>query len=449
MFHLLDAEDRANKAALLIAHERYTTEFAPFVKNAARLEYAKRDIFMMIDEICGELGADTQKVATRFLEVLAEHQKMNPDGLPSGKNVKDQEGLEDIKHTDVMDRGDVEGAGLEEALNPDGLEKQDLTSEGRVKAYAAEDSGNLKDQTTWKPCFRCGNKLNPVAAQLSPVCPECTNELRREAVSWSESEQQAGQPDAVTAPVNPNQQFQCVLCVKNGQMFTGTREQVMQHVEQAHADEVQQSNQIPQAPAQPGTPQTFSRKQAERDEVTVDEPNAATPADRFDDLIQQIADRAAARQFSQPDEDEVRAIAEQYGLDESEVRDNLTMVATFGTHTAKDGELVAEDQDGVFGMEGYTEVQNVGGRVESHEALIPVDIAIAKVADEMNMERNLVYNMVRDKYGADLPDKYHASVSGEHHFYLPQTLIGEQNEVGPSANPDVAAQEAQAVPVGQ
>lgn len=440
MFHLLEAEDRANKAALLLAHERYQREFAPFVKNAARLEYAKRDLFLMLDEVCSETGGDVEKVARRFMEVLAEHQKMNPDGLPSGKNVKEQEGLEDIKHTDVMDRGDVEGAGLEEALNPDGLEKQDLTSEGRVKAYAAEDSGNLKDQSTWKPCFRCGNKLNPVAAQLSPVCPECTHELRREAVSWAGDEQQAGQPDAVTAPVNPNQQFQCVLCVKNGQMFTGTRDQVMQHVEQAHADEIQQSN--PPANPSQGTPQTFSRKQAEREEVVVNEPNAATPADRFDDLIQQIADRAAARQFSQPDEEEVRAIAQQYGLEESDVRENLIMVATFGTFTAKDGELVAEDQDGVFGMEGYTEVQNVGGRVDSHEALIPVDIAVAKVADEMNMQRDLVYNMVRDKYGADLPDKYHASVSGEHHFYLPQTLIGEQNEVGPSANPDVAAQEA-------
>lgn len=445
MFHLLEAEDRANKAALLIAHERYERQFAPFIKNAARLAYANRDILEMIDEVCTEVGADTQKVADRFLEIIAEHQKMNPDGLPSGKNVKNQEGLEDIKHTDVMDRGDVEGAGLEEALKPKGLKKQDINSESRVRAYNAGEAGNLKDQSTWKPCFRCGNKLNPIAAQSSPVCGECTKALLgKEAVSWSDNdEQNAGQADALAQPTDPNARMQCSLCAKRGQVQTGTREEIMQHLEQVHADEIQQmQQQSPQAPQVPQQQQTFTKK-AERDEVEVEDSNSTTPADRFDDYIQQMADRAAARQFSQPDEAELRAIAEQYGLDENDIRENLIMVATFGSHTAKNGDLIAEDIDGVFDLDGYTEVQNVGGRVESHEALVPIDIAIGKVAEEMNMKSDLVYNMVRDRYGADLPDKYHASVSGEHRFYLPETLVGEQSEVGPSARPDVAAEEAQ------
>jgi hypothetical protein len=170
-------------------------------------------------------------------------------------------------------------------------------------------------------------------------------------------------------------------------------------------------------------------------------PQQQNPADRFDNIVQETADRAAARQLSLPSDNEVAEIAQQTGLQDDEVRQRLISTAQFGNYKATNGSLDAEDLP-----DGYTEITvgETGGRIDAHQALVPVEVVIGKVAEEMEMERSLVMNQVVDRYGGgSLPDKYHASVSGERHFYLPNELAGNMQ---PQPNPNPPQPEQEGLP---
>jgi hypothetical protein len=67
-------------------------------------------------------------------------------------------------------------------------------------------------------------------------------------------------------------------------------------------------------------------------------------------------------------------------------------------------------------------MEGMGGQVETHTANVPTDLAAEKVASDLGMEKDLVYNMLKDSYGDDLGDQYSASVSGEHRFFLPESM---------------------------
>lgn len=72
MFESLLAEDQANKAAVLLANERYNAQLAPFVKgSAARLEHVRPNVERIIDEVCTEMGADHDYVTSRLEEHLS------------------------------------------------------------------------------------------------------------------------------------------------------------------------------------------------------------------------------------------------------------------------------------------------------------------------------------------------------------------------------------------
>jgi hypothetical protein len=176
---------------------------------------------------------------------------------------------------------------------------------------------------------------------------------------------------------------------------------------------------------------------ADVQEQAVVEPLPAVPGDNFDDMVQDLADRAAAIQFSTLDEKDLHTLAESLGLGPDDLDGKVQVVAVFDNYTGVNGQLVNKVPDM---PPDYQEVQSSVIRATAHEALVPVDIVVQKVAEQMDMDQDLVYNMIKDKYGADLPDKYHAAVQGEYHFYVPASLAvntedvaAEQGDIGPTS----------------
>src|SRR5581483_5093562 len=96
-------------------------------------------------------------------------------------------------------------------------------------AYASAEAGNLNDESTWKPCYRCGKGLNPVVAQVTPVCKSCTEELKKisEGINaWDDSS--LSEPNSVVDYDENNGEFekdapfQCKLCAERGEEVKGS-----------------------------------------------------------------------------------------------------------------------------------------------------------------------------------------------------------------------------------
>lgn len=159
-----------------------------------------------------------------------------------------------------------------------------------------------------------------------------------------------------------------------------------------------------------------------------------SPKGKFSDIVEAMANHAAAREFSTIQDEEIQAIAGQYGLDPNEVRKQVIVRAQFGDFVAVNGKVGSSDIP-----EGYTpvSVDGIGGVVDAHEAIVPTNSAVRKVAEDLGMEEGNVYSSIKDAMGADLSDEYHTSVSGEHMFYLPQELL----DSGEPAQPEPPAPE--------
>jgi hypothetical protein len=388
----------ANKKALLLAQTRFRAQILPFVGNKPeRLAFARNEVDRIVAECATQMGADVEYVQSRFDAYIAdavavsEPQKIElefsqaelNDGSPPKRNDPDKVNPEPDATTEVTDSGIV----LEEGVDPDA-------------------TVDLNDDTQKTTCFRCGGDIQGhLASSGSKVCVVCTFDLRNKlGLGQSPTEQ-------YMVPADPNARVECTFCAQKGQHFEGTQDEVNQHITSSHQPELMQQHMQPQFNVQPVA--------ALDDSETVDD-NASNPSHHFDDVIQQMADRAAAQQFSQADDQEVQEIAQRYGLNPDEIKKNLIATATFGNFTAVNGQLT---DDGV--PDGYTEVEmeGMGGRVESHDAQVPVQAAVNKVAQDLQMEPDLVYSELRDSYGTDLGDQYHASVSGEHRFFLPNNMI--------------------------
>jgi hypothetical protein len=177
----------------------------------------------------------------------------------------------------------------------------------------------------------------------------------------------------------------------------------------------------PPPPPAPGLP--------ERQKPVEAPPKENAPTDRFEDMVQNLADRAAAREFSKPSEEEIQAIASQLNVDADELRNTILGTAQFGDFKAVNGELADQPVP-----DDYQEVavDGAGGHVSSHEALVSVDAVLQKVAEESGQEASYIYDLLKDKFGGvELPDRYHASVSGDHRFYLPASMLNVDAPVTP------------------
>lgn len=472
MYDLL-AQERANKAALILASQRYTMRFAPFVKDSkSRLAYVEAQLDEMLAHVADETQADFDYLKNRFDQFIAEtvldpsndnnHQELQyqtqGESFPVERNEEGDPLEGEVVKDDVQNLGDVDGAGDAEAVQSDA--KEDLADYSKDGPGASEiDEGPISQRSNvvtagkTDSCVRCGKALNAIIAKRTVVCPDCTASLKKKALDdfdlgSGDNTQYNDQSTDYLQDSVPGQDlpFRCKICGE-----PGSQQDVAAHVQQAHPEAIQAKydEMMGNQPQNPEAPQPMAAAK-EADVPDAQDPDRAevqplpeTPADRFDDTIQDLANRAAARQFSAPSDQEIQTISSQLGLNPGEVRQALYAAAIFGNYTAINGQLGGQAQ----APEGYEEVslQGLGGSVNSHEALVPVDLVVNKVADSMNMEPNLVYQQVRDKYGDDLPDKYHASVSGETHYYLPTEMAGNQQAqqqqpaydptVGPTAPP--------------
>lgn len=189
---------------------------------------------------------------------------------------------------------------------------------------------------------------------------------------------------------------------------------------------------------------TAGEYEKQQDEnAAVDDEHAQTPSSHFDYVIENMANRAAARHFSAPTDEDISQIASTYGLDANEIKQSIQATATFGNYHASNGVIGPGSGEGP--PEGYTEVDlnNNGNGIQAHEAVVPMNLAIRKVSEDLNMDPNSVYDSVKGAYGGDLSDEYHTSVQGEFHYYLPQELMAKATSHPQPQAPDQSQQSQQ------
>jgi len=566
----LTASEKANKIALLLVHERYSKQLAPFVKNSkTRYDYVQDTVAKIINEICKETGADVDWVTDRFSAldaVLVDNKNVKHEELdskPDGPYTTNSEAtIEGIKSTDVADRGDVPGAGREEALKADATQdlneetasetgetevdnktaallKEAMTSrdfrliagilaqtgadQNMIEAFAqalgqtnpmfdyerfvAAAQGSPmsgRDAPGYRPysCFRCGDELDETVKN-SKVCLSCNHELLKLALPQPDGTDgtmgigagaEGPGVQELPQPVNPNIPYACKICGAEGE-----QEEILAHINRDHADVLQRQQEMstdnmgqdnlgvtaPLAstkelpvPLQgtlgwekwPSNNELLQRvaellethpeiatelealiqqlgitptaKTADvpqpTDQSAEVQPLPENPGDRFDEYVQRLAETAAARKFSQLTDEDIHSISSQIAQSPDDIKNAIKIVAVFGDQVGVNGQLGGDPS----APEGYEEVpaQGLSGQQNTHDALVPTDLILQQVASDLNMSPDLAYNMVKDKYGADLPDKYHASISGQVHYYLPSGMAMNQQqpqnpEVGPAAPP--------------
>lgn len=450
-----DNTERDNvRSAVVLGKVRFDQQLGPFVRTSkVRLESSlvQSELSRIIAEVSNEVKADPDKVGAALRTILAAGVTMDTGGVavtkpdrvdvteggetsvPSGKDETAAEPLPGIERTDVYDHGAV-------------LEDEILDADAQIDITKPLNS---------ESCVRCKEAS---ALEDSPVCQECTDALvaiakKKEAAPLNAQPNTPAQPAAQPAqqpaapthlmPLNPNAPYQCTVCGR-----TGTWDEVNQHLQTAldvpHMTAKQQlqlqDRQIPQMqPQQPATqapavPQQAPayhgsvtageyEKQQDQD-AAVDSEHAQTPSSHFDYVIENMANRAAARHFSAPTEADIQQIAQTYGLDANEIKQSIQGVATFGNYHGVNG-IIGAAEEGP--PQGYTEVDlnNNGNGIQSHEAVVPMNLAVRKVSQDLNMDPNSVYDSVKSAYGGELSDEYHTSVQGEYHWYLPQELMAK------------------------
>ena len=493
-----DTEKQNVRSAVVLGKIRYDEQLAPFVRTSkVRLESSlvQSELGRIIAEVSAEAKADPDKVGAALRRVISDVTLDNSgilnkpapreklpstktfgddtysEGAPSGKDEKTPKELPGVTHTDVNDRGVV----LEDEI------------------LEADDQIDITKPLNSESCVRCKKES---ALEDSPVCQVCTDALVALAKK-KEALVPAGNPGTTPAaapqqqqlapthvmPLNPNSPYQCTVCGR-----TGTWDEVNNHLQQAldvpHMTAKQQlalqDQQIPQmqpqqpaqqAPAAPQqAPAYHAMKQThailqefglavppdledfikeageyekEQDQdAAVDAEHAQDPSSHFDYVIENMANRAAARHFSAPTDQDISQIATTYGLDPGEVKQSIQGVASFGNFHGING-TIGTDPNGGQPPQGYTEVDlnNNGNGIQSHEAVVPMNLAIRKVSEDLKMDPNNVYDSVKSAYGGDLSDEYHTSVQGEFHFYLPQELMAKATQHPQPPTPDQQQQQ--------
>lgn len=438
----------AIRSAVILGKFRYDDQLAPFVRTSReRLEsdLVKSELLRIAAECAYETGADAEKVYETLKVVISDVvipvsdperedvTKIN-DGVPPVKNVKDKP--EPQATTDVLDHGAV----LEdEILEPEGFKRVDIES---------------------MACVRCGSVDIP---EKSVVCEGCNTILvgkakKKEALATQPGQSfnaQPAQPQAPAAttpmvPLNPNAPYQCVVCGR-----TGTFDDIKQHLDTAQdVDHLRAKQQQPTqqqgTPVTQGQPQqqyahTAGEYEQQRDDpenTAVDEDPTTSPSGRFDEVVQEMANRAAARHFSTAQDKDIQQIADSYGFDPDQVRSSLQITADFGNYHAANGQIgdyqVPKDYTEVdLSSVGSTDSPAQSG-TQTHEAVVPVNTAVRKTAEDLGMDPANVYSALKDSFGGDLSDDYHVSVQGEYHYYLPRELMQTATN-----HPDPAQQQQQ------
>lgn len=265
------------------------------------------------------------------------------------------------------------------------------------------------------------------------------------------------QPNVMT-PLNPNAPYQCNVCGR-----AGTFDDINNHINTAsdtqHMMAKNQQHQVTQGQPQGGQAgqplANFKLADADNDDPgayyqnvhkdeVVDTGGPQTPLDHFTSVVTEMANRAAARHFSQSNDDIANKVGQAYGLDPQEVKGSLFGVADFGNFHAANGIIGAAEnvpQDYVpLGIAGSGDTQG------KHEAVVPVDTAVRKVSEDLGMNATNVYAAIKDSFGDSLSSEYHTSVEGTFTYYIPKTLMDQATQ-SPQPEPP-PTQDQQGMPSG-
>lgn len=399
LFYEDTIERESNLKGVLLATTRFKNALLPWVsKNTVqRLPYVDHEVSRIASECAAEVGADRDYVESRLRQYIAEAVAVSE---PEKMDLEDRGEASPPEKFDpapvnpepdaVTDVHEHEPVLVDEILEPDAT--IDITE---------SITSSIADEESWDPCFRCGKKVNPVVRLASPVCTACTDELR----ALAQSPLAPPVPPGALQPADqdPNEQVICTYCQEAGIRFSGTREQLEQHVLQHHAQDMRE------------------------DQAAALQQTAAgdSPVTSFDSNVANIANKAAAKHYSQPTDEDIDRLSNDLGLDREDVRSNLRVIAQFGEFVGVNGGLT--DVEGIdAAVEEGAQSVGEGGRVESHTAVVPVDLALTKTADDLNLDAESLRAMVSESYGNELSDEYYYSVSGERRFYLPTELLNSE-----------------------
>jgi hypothetical protein len=259
-------------------------------------------------------------------------------------------------------------------------------------------------------CPTCGAQVNIPGTTGS--CSNCGTQLGTQQVNPPASAQ-IGQPAAPTGTPGIG-----------GVMQNTFMPQASKKVAQMPGED------IPQAAA-PGlsqpTPAPMPTAPKPGEDVEVGQGLTDTPRERFNDVTENLANRAAAKQFSIASDEIIQAIAQQTGVDPEQVRSALQVEARFGEEVAINGNL-----GGQIDPEAFTEItlDNHSPEIEGQQAQVPLQMAINTVSQELGTDPDFLLKQIVDSFGGQqLPEEYTVPLTGSHKFYLPIELAGAQQQL--------------------
>lgn len=440
------------RSAVVLAKIRYDEQLAPFVRESrARLEstLVRTELDRIIKECASEVGANEDVVAKRFLTMLSD--VVLPVTQPETVNVTD------------LGAGPSEPSVKNTEEKPEPQATTDVKDHGVVLQDEIENPGKIIDLYKMS-CFRCETNDHE---ENSPLCADCEASILLEAGvtpdflagktadmagtpagGYSQNstapvpggQQGVVGPQQPMTPLNPNSPYQCNVCG-----YTGNFHDVQTHIMQASDPQHMQAKQNGTVNPSGGPQQqqmasvgglTWTKQADEedgsgsayednihKDEVKVDPAQQqANPKTHFEQIIQTMANRAAARSLSTPSEKTIQSVAQAYGLDPEQVKSSLFITATFGDYSFTNGQAGQQQPP-----QGYVPLNLDGkqGQDSGHEVVVPVIPAVRKTADDLGMDENSVYSSVKDNMGADLSDDYHVTAQGQYTLYVPSALMDQ------------------------
>lgn len=420
-------ERKAVKSALQLALSRYRDTFGKFVQGkASRLAYVDDHLTRLAHECSAAVDADPFEVEKQLRIILAEEVAVSepekvdvetPVGGEEGNKYKYEDGrpeMEGVADSDIKETGPV-------------LEEESREPDASVKLSCQRCSKHDHEEGSIF-CGLCNNfvtgasEFDPKEAMTPINCPYCGGLMQA--------------PAAGATPGAGQGQFQCPNCGATVMAQPGVQQQVPAFQQPADGGLGQRLRQGPVAKIaldQDGDgvddidPNVQSP--AESDPSTdqpelppaVEEPEGL--AGNYSNKVEEMGNAQAAMTWSTAGDQDIQDIADAYGIDPQTVQENLKVVADFGDAVAVNGDI-GGDTD----TEGYTELDQFGGRIPTTEEEVDVDSAIQAVADAASLDPGDVYSVVEESYGSALSGQHYVSVAGDARFYLPSDLLPQAAE---------------------
>lgn len=463
-----EQDDRtAVKRAIALAVSRYTDTIGKFVQNKPeRLSIVEEQVGRIASECAESSKADPSEVTRLFRAYLATEVAVTKPEKQNVTDTAEYNNSDEVPQPEHGVRDDVKSG--EPVLEPESdghidMSKEDSLTKDESKKKTAKQvscdrcsSANAQEDSIL--CASCNHFVVAGEGECGCECESCKDGDHCKGDSChgeapekdrSYSKEAVGRPipcpncgaqmmpsQNPTNPAMAGNQQTCPSCGTTIQVSPGAMQQAMpqqpmmgQPVQPMAAKQSAPGDlEDPDSPVEEGAQSPAEADPTEQQLPPAVEEDSNGPAEVYTGVVQETANLNAAQDWSTPGDQDIQKIAEQFGIDPDDVRKNLRIVADFGDSLAVNG-----DSNGDPNMDGLTELPGFGGRIPSQEQEVDVDGAIQNTADKTNLSPDDVYALVKESYGGDIAGKHYVSVQGESHYYLPEELVGQQQQ----AQPDV------------